>query len=247
MRRPEQSIFAGVLVGGGLWALFITSVVGTEDLPQDIFLFLFVSLLLFLVTTAALSLVLFYLTPTLFVSITQKYMAAKESDSMRVNVKDHHTSQELRYRFSTGLIFAFAATIAMPVFFSVIAFFSRRGGHSAEMILESLSFSAKFSIAAFMWGVLFTSRFRVSKEKKPLSSIIICFLWGCVITALTMFTTGFYLRLIESIKHMELSMKAIEYGYFIWGFGSVFTFGILYVVGGAAGVIAGIRYRRIVR
>jgi cell shape-determining protein MreD len=133
----------------------------------------------------------------------------------------------------------------MPVFFAVIGFFSRRGDFSAETILGSLSFSAMFSIAAFFWGALLTPHFRISEDKKPHSLIIVCFLWGCAITALTMFTTGFFLGLIESIKHMKLSMKAIEYGLFVWGFGSIFTFGILYVVGGAAGVITGLFFRRI--
>ncbi len=158
---------------------------------------------------------------------------------------DRHSSMKLKYRFYTGFIFAFAAAIAMPIFYLVISIFVEGGGPPAKKILGSAVFGAMFSIAAFFWGVLLTSRFRVSEDKKLLSTFIILFLWGCVITALTMFSTGFFIGIFESIKHMELPMKAIGIGLFVWGAGSIITFGTVYVVGGIAGIITGIIYNRI--
>ncbi len=152
---------------------------------------------------------------------------------------------KVKYRFYTGVIFALAAAIAMPAAFMVISIFTKGGDISFSRILGTVMFGAIFSIAAFFWGVLLTSRFRASEYKKPLSIFIVLFSWGCVITALTMFSTGFVMGVFESIRHMELPIKAFEYGLFVWGAGSVVTFGIVYVVGGVAGVITGIIYHRI--
>jgi hypothetical protein len=243
-RRLKQTILIGALIGGVLWALFIIALLGTEDFSKDVYLFMVVSFLLFLSTTAAISLALFYAIPTFIVYIALKHMAAKEYDPTQDNLKGRHTPIKLRYRFFTGLVFAAAAAIALPVFFLVIALFMK-GGLLVKDVIGSVVFSAIFSIAAFFWGVLLTSRFRVSEDKKPLSFVITLFFWGCVITALTMFSTGFFLGIIESIRHTELPIKAFEYGLFIWGFGSVLTFGVVYVVGGAAGVLTGLCYRRV--
>jgi hypothetical protein len=245
MRRLKQSVIIGALIGVGLWVLFIIAVQDTWHLPKNIYLLGLVSFLSFALTTALISFIFFYAIPTYIAYLTLKYMAANDCESMQDNLKEHHFSMNLWYRLLAGLIFAVAAVIAMPVYSVAIAMFTDENVLTVKKVLGYFSFGAVFSIAAFLWGAFLSSRFHISDNKSAFSFVVISFLWGCVVTALTIFSTGFFIGLFESIRHMEVSLKAFEYGFFVWGLGSAFTFGVVYVVGGAAGVITGIYYHRV--
>jgi hypothetical protein len=172
-------------------------------------------------------------------------MAAKEREFMQDNNKKHHFSMKLWYRLFAGLVFAVAAVIAMPVYSIAITILTDGSVLTVKKMLGTFSFGAVFFIAAFLWGTFLSSRFQISDNKSVFSSLVISFLWGCIVTALTILSTGFSIGLFESIRHMELSFKAFEFGFFLWELGSIFTFGIIYIVGGAAGVITGICYHRV--
>lgn len=152
---------------------------------------------------------------------------------------------ELRYRIYTGIIFALAAIITLPLqqIFSFIIF--GREELTLIQLLNSAGAGSLFAIAAFLWGGLLTSRFKVGINRDKPPNLLSCFFWGVLITVITILSTSIFIGLSESSTYSNYLSNCIGGSLLILMFASVFTFGLIYVIGGSAGIITGVYFRRI--
>ena len=152
---------------------------------------------------------------------------------------------ELRYRLYTGIIFALAAIITLPLqqIFSFV-FFGREE-LTLLQLFNSAGAGSLVAISAFFWGGLLMSRFKmgINRDKPP--HLMSCFFWGVLIAVIAILSTSIFIGLSESSTFSGFLSNCIGGSVLILMFATVFTFGLIYVVGGSAGVIAGIYFRRI--
>lgn len=152
---------------------------------------------------------------------------------------------ELRYRLYSGIIFALAAIITLPLqqIFSFV--FLGREELTLLQLFNSAGAGSLFAIAAFFWGGILMSRFKmgINSDKPP--QLLSCFFWGVLITVITILSTSIFIGLSESSTFSGFLTDCIGSSLLILMFATVFTFGLIYIVGGSAGIIAGIYFRHI--
>ncbi len=152
----------------------------------------------------------------------------------------------MRYRFLTGFIFAVAATVVMPIFGVVFSIFITGKGFPSKEIPGLVGFGSLFAPFAFFWGTAYASRFRSVDSDHPPPGWLRSFLWGSTITFLTMFSFGQILSIYGLFFAQNTTLKdALFSGLGMAAAGSIVSLGIVYVVGGAAGMITNLLFRRI--
>lgn len=150
----------------------------------------------------------------------------------------------LRYRLYTSLIFALAAIITLPLQQIFSYTFLDRKEPSLLQLLNSAGVGSLFAVAAFFWGGLLTSRFRRAGNRGLFSHLIICFFWGIFITILTIISTTVFVGLVASYSFTQFISNFMGVSLGVLIFGTFFTFGLIYFIGGIAGIIAGLYFRR---
>jgi len=142
-------------------------------------------------------------------------------------------------------MFAFAAIITLPLqqIFSFV--FLDREELTLMQLFNSAGSGSLFATAAFLWGGLLASRFMMHANINKPPLLLTCFLWGVLITVFTIISTSLFIGMVESSDFSGFLSKCIGGSLFALMFATVFTFGLVYAVGGSAGIIAGVIFRRI--
>lgn len=148
------------------------------------------------------------------------------------------------YRLFTGIIFSVAALIAMPTTEIVIRIINS-STPSIKELLKASEIGLYFVPFAFIWGYIFTTKFTRLIEKKIAKSIALSFLWGTVITFLTIFSLGLYLGVSSHLTDGTFVERGIMSGFGLVLFGFIGSMGIVFLVGGSAGVFTKLLYQRV--
>jgi hypothetical protein len=151
---------------------------------------------------------------------------------------------KIRYRFLTGIIFALVAIITPPLqqIFSFI--FLGRGEITLLQLFNLAGAGSLFAIPAFLWGGILTSRFTMGINRETPPNLLSCFFWGVLITVLIILSLSLFIGLIGSPTFTGFLSKCIGGTLLTLMYVSVSTFGLIYAVGGSAGMIACIHFRR---